>query len=59
MRIPCHAPESKVSDRDVGYPAYQPVSPEDLAATVFEALEDDPHGFLRDRQGRPVALVDG
>jgi hypothetical protein len=47
------------SDRDAAYPAEHPVSPEDLAATIFDALGIDPHGFLHDRQGRPVSLVEG
>jgi hypothetical protein len=47
------------SDRDAGYPVEKPVSPEDLACTVYEALGIDPHGFIPDRQDRPVALVDG
>jgi uncharacterized protein (DUF1501 family) len=47
------------SDRDAAYPAEHPVSPEDLAATVFDALGIDPHGCLHDRQGRPVSLVEG
>jgi hypothetical protein len=47
------------SDRDAAYPADQPVSPEDLAATVFDALGIDPHGTITDRQDRPVPLVDG
>jgi hypothetical protein len=47
------------SDRDAAYPADRPVSPEDLAATIFHALGIDPHGCIHDRQGRPVALVDG
>jgi hypothetical protein len=47
------------SDRDAGYPIDHPVSPEDLAATLFEALGIDPHGCITDRQSRPVALVDG
>jgi hypothetical protein len=47
------------SDRDAAYPVENPVSPEDLAATIFDALGIDPHGFIHDRQGRPVTLVDG
>src|SRR5262249_44009717 len=47
------------SDKDAGYPIEHPVSPEDLAATIFDALGIDPHGFIQDKQGRPVALVDG
>ncbi|MBI1918858.1 MAG: DUF1501 domain-containing protein [Planctomycetes bacterium] len=47
------------SDKDAGYPVDRPVSPEDLAATVFTALGIDPHSTMSDRQGRPVPLVDG
>jgi hypothetical protein len=47
------------SDKDAGYPADRPVSPEDLACTIFHSLGIDPHGFIPDKQGRPVALVDG
>ena len=44
---------------DAAYPAEHPVNPEDLAATIFDALGIDPHGCINDREGRPVALVDG
>lgn len=47
------------SDRSAAYPVEYPVGPEDLAATIFDALGIDPHGFIQDRQGRPVALVEG
>jgi hypothetical protein len=47
------------SDRDAAYPAEHPVSPEDVAATVFDALGIDPHGTINDREGRPVALAEG
>jgi uncharacterized protein (DUF1501 family) len=47
------------SDKDAAYPKERPVSPEDLTCTIFEALGIDPHGVLQDKQGRPVALVDG
>jgi hypothetical protein len=46
------------SDRDAAYPSDRPVSPEDLACTIFAALGIDPHGFISDRQGRPVAIMD-
>ena len=46
------------SDKDAAYPSDRPVSPEDLACTIFDALGIDPHGFIPDRQGRPVALMD-
>jgi hypothetical protein len=47
------------SDKDAAYPVEKPVSPEDFACTVYHALGIDPHGFIPDREGRPVALVDG
>ena len=47
------------SDKDAAYPADKPVSPEDLACTIYHALGIDPHGFIPDREGRLVALVDG
>lgn len=45
------------SDKQGAYPADHPVSPEDLACTVFSALGIDPHGFVHDRLDRPVPLV--
>ncbi len=47
------------SDKDAAYPAEQPVSPEDLAATIFHALGIDPETRIHDAQGRPVSLVEG
>jgi hypothetical protein len=47
------------SDKDAAYPIDRPVSPADLACTIFTALGIDPHGTINDRQGRPVPLVDG
>jgi hypothetical protein len=46
------------SDKHAGYPADNPVRPEDLAATIFHALGIDPQSCIEDRQGRPVALVE-
>lgn len=46
------------SDKDAAYPIDQPVTPEQLAATIFTALGIDPHTRLIDPQGRPVPLVD-
>jgi uncharacterized protein (DUF1501 family) len=46
------------SDKDAAYPADHPVSPGDLAATIFAALGIDPHGFIVDRQNRPVRLLE-
>jgi hypothetical protein len=47
------------SDKDAAWPIDHPVSPEDLACTLFDALGIDPHGVIQDKQGRPVALVEG
>lgn len=48
------------SDNDAAWPVDRPVSPEDLACTIYHALGIDPLAqLLQDRQGRPVALVDG
>ena len=46
------------SDKQAGYPQDLPVSCPDLAATVFQSLGLDPHGFIPDKQGRPVSLTD-
>lgn len=47
------------SDRDAAYPVEKPVSPEDLACTIYHAMGIDPHGFIPDRQNRPTAIVEG
>jgi hypothetical protein len=47
------------SDRHAAYPLEQPVSPEDLAATLFTTLGIDPHAPLLTRQGQPLPLVTG
>jgi hypothetical protein len=47
------------SDKIAAYPAEHPVSPEDLAATVFYALGISPETRIRDNLGRPVSLIDG
>lgn len=48
------------SDKDAAWPADHPVSCEDLACTIYHALGIDPHAhLLRDKQDRPVALVEG
>jgi hypothetical protein len=36
-----------------------PVSPEDLAATIYHAMGYDPETRLTDHLGREVTLVDG
>lgn len=47
------------SDKEAAYPKDHPVSPEDLAATIYWALGIDPEIRLPDRQGRPVQIVEG
>ena len=47
------------SDRHAAYPVDSPVSPEDLAATIYTSLGISPRLRLPDRLGRPVDIVDG
>jgi uncharacterized protein (DUF1501 family) len=47
------------SDRQGAYPADNPVSPGDLAATIYQALGIAPDTILTDRMSRPVRLTDG
>ncbi|WP_010587205.1 DUF1501 domain-containing protein [Schlesneria paludicola] len=46
------------SDKDAAYAVTPPHSPDDLAATLYDALGIDPELRLPDAQGRPVALVE-
>jgi hypothetical protein len=47
------------SDKIAAYPTSNPVSPQDLIATLYHCLGIDPHTTLYDLQHRPFALVDG
>ncbi len=47
------------SDRHAAYPVENPVTPADLAATVYDCLGVDPRTELRDRLGRPLTLCEG
>ena len=47
------------SDRTAAYPLRDPVTPEDLAATIYHLLGIDPHLMLRDPEGRPIAASQG
>ncbi|GDY09642.1 hypothetical protein LBMAG52_31280 [Planctomycetia bacterium] len=47
------------SDRLSEYPASNPHSPGDLAATIFSSLGLNPHTHIHDRNGRPYPLADG
>ena len=46
------------SDEHAGYPLSDPVSPADLAATIYQSLGISPELRIPDAQGRPVPLVD-
>ena len=45
------------TDKDAGYAVTPPVSPEDLAATIYHALGIDPELRVPDKQGRPTHVV--
>ena len=47
------------SDSRAAYPSTTPVSPEDIAATIYHALGIDLHTPLQDPVGRPVPLCTG
>jgi hypothetical protein len=47
------------SDKNAAYPAEHPVSPEDLAATIYHALGIDPRMQILDQQDRPVSVLEG
>ncbi len=47
------------SDKDSAYALDQTFSPEDLAATIYQALGIDPEMRVLDAQSRPTAIVDG
>ncbi|MBI3863775.1 MAG: DUF1501 domain-containing protein [Planctomycetia bacterium] len=47
------------SDKDAAYPASNPVSPEDMLATIYYSLGVDPDAELRDPLGRPHRVVEG
>lgn len=47
------------SDRDAAYAVTPPVSPEDLAATIYHAMGVDHELRVPDQQGRPTHVVNG
>ena len=47
------------SDREGAYPVDNPVTPEDLAATIYDALAINYKLRLPDPFGRPVQIVEG
>jgi len=47
------------SDRLGAFPTAQPVTPQDLFATLYHLLGLDPETLIYDRQGRPYHLAQG
>jgi hypothetical protein len=47
------------SDKIAAYPISNPVTPQDLTATLFHSFGIDLHTTLHDSQDRPYALVEG
>ena len=47
------------SDRTAAYPSTNPVSPADVAATIYHLLGIDSRSHLTDQQGRPIGLAPG
>jgi hypothetical protein len=47
------------SDKIGAYPALDPVSPDDIAATMFWALGIDPATEVTDPLGRPLPIAAG
>ncbi len=47
------------SDRIAAFPARDPVTPGDLAATIFWRFGIDPSAEVRDQTGRPWRLAEG
>jgi uncharacterized protein (DUF1501 family) len=47
------------SDKHAAHPARDPVSPGDLAATMFYLLGVDPQTEVEDAQGRPLVIANG
>lgn len=46
------------SDKDAAYPADHPVRPEDLAATIYQAMGIDPDLRLPDATNRPTQIIE-
>ena len=47
------------TDRIAAYPTENPVSPEDILATMYHGLGIRPDAEVHDREGRPVRICDG
>ncbi len=47
------------SDKDAAYALERPVTPEDLAATIYQALGIDPELRVQNAEGRPTPIAEG
>ncbi len=47
------------SDKNGAFPAADPVTPQEVAATIYHCLGIDPETRLPDRLGRPVEIGSG
>jgi hypothetical protein len=47
------------SDRGAAYPSTSPVSPADVAATIYHCLGINPRAHVQDQQGRPLVVGTG
>ncbi|HVS39738.1 MAG TPA: DUF1501 domain-containing protein, partial [Gemmataceae bacterium] len=47
------------SDRTAAYPSTNPVSPADVAATIYHCLGVEPRSQVADREGRPLMVSTG
>ncbi len=47
------------SDRSAAYPSTNPVSPADIATTIYHCLGIDPRAHVMDQQGRPFVVATG
>jgi uncharacterized protein (DUF1501 family) len=47
------------SDRGAAYPSTNPVTPADIAATIYHCLGIDPRAHVTDQQGRPLLVSSG
>ena len=46
------------SDKQAGYPTTRPYGPADIAATIYRTLGIDIDSRIRDRENRPVSVLD-
>jgi hypothetical protein len=47
------------SDKSAAYPSTNPVSPTDIAATIYHCLGIEPATHITDQQGRPFVACTG